>query len=76
MRPREDTERLLTGLRSYLTSSFSESLDGANPLDLAGRFADPTGLKTGSHSVLMDDPLGDRVVPLMGDTRMTRTGTR
>ena len=80
VRPREDTDRLLNGIRSYLTSSFSESLDGATPMDLAGRFAEPSGVKTGTHSVL-DDPLGDRVVPLMGSEtmsgpRMARNGTR
>jgi histidinol-phosphate/aromatic aminotransferase/cobyric acid decarboxylase-like protein len=71
VRPRADTERLLNGIRSYLTSSFSESLDGASPLDLADRFAEPTGLQTGTHSVLMDDPLGDRVVPLLGSQGMS-----
>jgi len=71
VRPRADTERLLGGIRSYLTSSFSESLDGATPLDLHGRFAEPTGLQTGTHSVLGDDPLGDRVVPLLGSETMS-----
>ncbi|EXG81023.1 pyridoxal phosphate-dependent aminotransferase [Cryptosporangium arvum] len=66
VRPRADTERLLTGIRSYLTSSFSESLDGATPMDLAGRFAQPSGVQTGTHQLIDDDPLGDRVVPLMG----------
>ncbi|TQS45481.1 histidinol-phosphate aminotransferase family protein [Cryptosporangium phraense] len=72
VRPRADTERLLNGIRSYLTSSFSESLDGASAMDMASRFSEPSGVMTGSHSILTDDPLGDRVVPLMGDGRMSR----
>jgi histidinol-phosphate/aromatic aminotransferase/cobyric acid decarboxylase-like protein len=83
VRPRADVERLLAGFRSYLTASFEDTLGRTSasappPPSRENRFGEATG---GHSRPVIEDPLGDRVVPLlsadgMGGPRMARTASR
>lgn len=85
VRPRADFERLLSGIRSYLTASFEDSLRATAPApaprEAANRFGEPSLMGAGQRG-LNEDPLGDRVVPLLNPEttyngpRLARTGTR
>ena len=77
VRPRADFERLLSGIRSYLTASFEDSLRAAGPApapaprEAANRFGEPSLVGAGARGMAMEDPLGDRVVPLLAPDSIT-----
>jgi histidinol-phosphate/aromatic aminotransferase/cobyric acid decarboxylase-like protein len=77
VRPRADFEQLLSGIRSYLTSSFEDSLRAAAPApapaprEAANRFGEPSLVGAGARGMAMEDPLGDRVVPLLAPESIT-----